>query len=97
MRTGYRGSASESMFTLLRARCWPFEIGSPKSPQLPQAQTSDKAIAGVALKSFLMDFHEGCRLLAVSRGSNTWGESDMVRTLLETTLKRIAKNVYPIK
>jgi hypothetical protein len=52
-------------FTLLRAQLLAIQIGSPKSPQLPQAQTSDKAVAGVPLKSFRMDFYEGRSLLAV--------------------------------
>jgi hypothetical protein len=52
-------------FTLLRAQHLAIQIGSAKSPQLPQAQTSDKAVAGVPLKGFGMDLHEGRSLLAV--------------------------------
>jgi hypothetical protein len=52
-------------FRLLRAQLLAIQIGGPKSPQLPQAQTSDKAVAGVPLKGFRMDFHEGRSLFAI--------------------------------
>jgi len=52
-------------FTLLSAQLLAIQIGSPKSPKLAQAQTSDKAIAGVSLQGLGMYFHEGRSLFAV--------------------------------
>jgi len=51
--------------SLLRDEGTIAEIGSAKTPQLPQPETSDKAVAGVPLKGFGVDFHEGRSLLAV--------------------------------
>jgi len=52
-------------FRLLRAQLLAIQIGGPKSPQLPQAQTSDKAVAGVPLKGLGMNFYEGRSLFAI--------------------------------
>jgi hypothetical protein len=52
-------------FSLLRTQLLAIQIGRPKSPQLTQAQTSDKAVAGVPLKGFRMDLQECRSLLAV--------------------------------